>query len=192
MLSKTLYRTLLIIMSAFAVYITAYTSEYAQKIKPNTTLPTQYSGFTITGKRPGGRTIQVLVALAAENQYLILSDRTRPLIDPNCPSGCRVFWGIKGIPNISYSLPAELARPEQYRFQAVADNANFEVTLFLTTDAGPQEIDAQSWRTLPMQKVDDIVFFEAIFTTKKKGDKLPAVSLGFTVTEQGIPIEFQP
>src|SRR5262249_8410641 len=134
---------------------------------------------------------EVLVALASENQQLILKDRTTPLIDPNC-SGCRIFWGIKGIPEISYSLPAELTRPDQYRFQAVGHNANFEITFFLTTDSGPQQIDVQSWRTSPMQKVNGIAFFEATFDVKKSGDKVPNVSLGFTATEQDVSIEFQP
>lgn len=191
MLSKTLYNTILVIISAFAVYIPGCTNEYPPKIKPNAMLPTQYPGFTLTGKRPDGTTIEVLVALAADNQQLILRDRTKPLIDPNCGSGCRIFWGIKGIPDISYSLPTELARPDQYRFQVVGHNANFEITLFLATDSGPQQIDVQSWRTLPMQKVDGIAFFEATFGVKKSGDKVPNVSLSFTVTEQDVPIEFQ-
>jgi len=131
------------------------------------------------------------VALASENQQLILKDRTRPLIDPNCGSGCRIFWGIKGTPEISYSLPTGLARPGQYRFKAVAHNADLEIIFFLTTGSESQQIDAQSWRTLPTQKVNDIIFFEATFDVKKSGTTLPTLSLGFTVTEQGIPIEFQ-
>jgi len=42
-----------------------------------------------------------------------------------------------------------------------------------------------------MQKVDGIAFFEATFGVKKSGDKVPNVSLSFTVTEQDVPIEFQ-
>ncbi len=132
------------------------------------------------------------MALASKDQQLLLKDRTKPVIDPNCPSGCRVFWGMKGIPEVTYALPAELARPDQYRFQAAGRNANFEITFFLSTDSGPQQIEAQSWRTLPSQNAGGIAFFEATFDVKKNGSKLPAVSLGFTVTEQGTAIEFQP
>lgn len=134
---------------------------------------------------------EVLVALASDTQQLILIDRSKPLIDPGCPSGCRIFWGIKGIPEISYTLPNELWNPAEYRFQAVGRNANLEVAFFLTTDSGPQQIDVKSWRILPMQKVDGITFFEVIFNVKKSPEKTPIVSLGFTVTEQGVPIEFQ-
>lgn len=79
-------------------------------VSPNVTLPNRSRGYALLAvprQTAQARDIEVFVGLASHCEgtkwceQLYLTDPERPELDPNCGSGCTIFWGMRGIPELN-------------------------------------------------------------------------------------------